>query len=255
MQVACIPRIQPSIRQIWKCWRELPQIKPAFINPITNHRKEIQCVRVDGASDEGPSHDEVQFYWTERHYSRGSVATVVSARSSGSSYLNRVELQNGCMALARANLFIPSTLCGSNTDPNSGKLNQDVFTRNMTTAMDIYISRVDQCPCGETLIHLRKGADSSDKQERRPYLLQYLKGTIREKEVLKQEHKELYEYFEKIWTLRKRHMIEGLPSQYLFHLVCCGKPDCCHPACSGIKELPQWFPGGTICRILTFTSP
>ena len=97
-------------------------------------------------SDEGPSHDEVQFYWTERHYSRGSVATVVSARSSGSSYLNRVELQNGCMALARANLFIPSTLCGSNIDPNSGKLNQDVYTRNMTTAMDIYTSRVDQCP-------------------------------------------------------------------------------------------------------------
>lgn len=144
---------------------ELPQIKPAFINPITNHRKEIQCVRVDGASDEGPSHDEVQFYWTERHYSRGSVSTVVSARSSGSSYLNRVELQNGRMALAHANLFIPSTLCCSNIDPNSGKLNQDVFTRNMTTAMDIYTSRVDQCPCGEILIHLRKGADSSDKQE------------------------------------------------------------------------------------------
>jgi len=33
---------------------ELPQIKPAFINPIINHGKEIQCIHVTGASDEGP---------------------------------------------------------------------------------------------------------------------------------------------------------------------------------------------------------
>ena len=25
--------------------------------------KNILCVRVDGTSDEGPSHDEVQFFW------------------------------------------------------------------------------------------------------------------------------------------------------------------------------------------------
>ena len=79
-------------------------------------------MRVDGACDEGPSHDEIQFYWTERHYTRGSIATLVSARSSGASYLNRVELQNGCMALVHANLFIQSTLCGSNIDQSSGKL-------------------------------------------------------------------------------------------------------------------------------------
>ena len=62
--------------------------------------------------------------------------------------------------------------------------------------MDIYINRVDQCPCGETCIHFCKGADSSDKQERRPYLIQYLKGTIKEKQVLQQQHKELYDNFE-----------------------------------------------------------
>ena len=29
--------------------------------------RDIECVRVDGAVDEGPSHSEIQFMWTERH--------------------------------------------------------------------------------------------------------------------------------------------------------------------------------------------
>ena len=33
-------------------------------NPLTGH---IDCIRVDGATDEGPSHLEVQFMWTERY--------------------------------------------------------------------------------------------------------------------------------------------------------------------------------------------
>ena len=43
---------------------------------------------------------------------RSKVATLVTTRSSGSSYLNRVELQNGCLSLAHSNTFIPSTLAG-----------------------------------------------------------------------------------------------------------------------------------------------
>lgn len=35
---------------------------------------------------------------------------MVTARSGGASYLNRVELQNGCLSLGHANIFIPSTL-------------------------------------------------------------------------------------------------------------------------------------------------
>ena len=40
------------------------------LNPVT---KEIECIRVDGASDEGPSHEEVQFWWTERHFKRPTI--------------------------------------------------------------------------------------------------------------------------------------------------------------------------------------
>ena len=41
----------------------------AFLSDKANP-KEIGCIRVDGATDEGPSHVEVQFLWCERHVSK-----------------------------------------------------------------------------------------------------------------------------------------------------------------------------------------
>ena len=85
----------------------------------------IECVRVDGATDEGPGHVEVQFLWTERHIEKRRICTIVTSRHSGGSYLNEVELMNGCIAKAHSNLYIPSTLTGNNYDSNglnSGKL-------------------------------------------------------------------------------------------------------------------------------------
>ena len=87
--------------------------------------KPIESIRVDGATDEGPSHEEVQFWWTAHHLKRGNLVTLVTSRASGSSYLNRVELQNGCLALAHTNLFIPSTLGGSACDQESGGIDME----------------------------------------------------------------------------------------------------------------------------------
>ena len=56
------------------------------MNPETGEQK-IKSIRVDRTSDEGPSHDEVQFYWTDCNLERKLYATVVSAHCSGSSYL------------------------------------------------------------------------------------------------------------------------------------------------------------------------
>lgn len=55
-------------------------------------QKKIDCIRVDGASDDNPGHDELQFLWAERHLEQKKVCTLVTTRCSGSSYLNRVEL-------------------------------------------------------------------------------------------------------------------------------------------------------------------
>lgn len=147
------------------------EVKDAFINPSSGCEKMIECIRVDGASDEGPSHDEVKFWWAVRHTEHAKLATLVSSRSSGCSYLNRVELQNGCLALGHTNLFIPSTLGGSVFSPDTGLVDMDKVKENLQLATDIYIDRVNKSPCGETVIHLYQGADSNKKQEERESLL------------------------------------------------------------------------------------
>ena len=78
---------------------------------------------VDGASDEVPSHDEVQFCLAMEYFKNSQLIMLVAARSSGSSYLNRVELQSGCLTRGHSNVFIPSTLLGCCME--AGKVNQD----------------------------------------------------------------------------------------------------------------------------------
>lgn len=75
---------------------------------------------------------------------------LVTARSSGSSYLNRVELQNGCLSCGHSNVFIPSTMSGSCME--AGKINQDVLRKNLDLAIDVYIEKVNNSPCGDTTI-------------------------------------------------------------------------------------------------------
>ena len=76
---------------------------------------------MDGASDEDPSHLEVQYWWTEWLVYNKKIATLVTTRSSGSSYLNHVELQNGCLSCGHAST---STLGGSCVDPESGSVDE-----------------------------------------------------------------------------------------------------------------------------------
>ena len=231
-----------------------PELKPIFMDPINDVPKRIVCVRVDGASDEGPSHEEVQFFWTLHHINTPSIVTLVSARNSGASYLNRVELQNGCQALAHANLFIPSTLGGSCIDSKTGKVDPEKFKQNMLLATEVYINRVNGAPCGEGNITLYRGADSDEYQKMRPKLLQFLKGSKQQKQKIRQQEPDIFAYLESIWTIRNEHMQKDLPIQYLFHLVCCLKSTCSHPLCkvadSSNIELPRWFPGGPFVSYL-----
>ncbi len=41
---------------------KLPELQSAFLKS-SSQPKRIECVRVDGVADEGPSHDEVKYYW------------------------------------------------------------------------------------------------------------------------------------------------------------------------------------------------
>lgn len=160
---------------------KLEQLQPVFQNLETGTSKKVDSIRVDGASDEGPSHEEVQFYWTERHITQSKVATIVTTCSSGASYINRVELQNGCLALGHSNTFIPSTLGGSCIDPTTGNLDQGKLKTNMNLAIQAYVNGVDGCPCGNTTIQLYPGADTSEVQATRSKLLVFLKGSKKQR--------------------------------------------------------------------------
>ena len=130
------------------------ELKPIFLNMHTVCPKSIECIRVDGASDEGPVHAEVQYWWTQQHVRKERLATLITTRSRGSSYLNRVELQNGCLSLGHSNTFIPSTLAGNCTDPETGAVNMSLLKENLSLAIAAYISRVAGCPCGDTSINV-----------------------------------------------------------------------------------------------------
>ena len=175
---------------------------------------------MDGAGDEGPAHKEVMFWWTLRHLENGNLVTMLSSRSSGSSYLNRVELQNGCIAQGHSNIFIPSTLNGACFTEETGKVDQDKVRANLKSAMDVYISRVSGIPCGDTLIHLYKGADFSEFQCMRKDIQIFLKGSKKKEGQLKQEKPAIYSSFQRIWDVKQRHMVTDLPplppNTYLF---------------------------------------
>ena len=208
---------------------ELLQNSPD-LQPWVENRP-IDCIRVDGASDEGPSHVEVQFYWTERHVKQAKVATLVTSRHSGGSYLNRVELMNGGLSQAHANLFIPSTLSGSNYGP--GGLDKPKLKQNLEIATEVYIDRVQGSSCCGSPVQLFKGAESD--MSRCQKLLTFLKGNKKDKELLRTSDPDLHRYFQEIWDVRNRHMSKTVPSNYIFHLTLCGEPECIHPHARMVK--------------------
>ena len=104
----------------FKMLQKMSGLQPAFINADSNTKKRIECIHVNGAADEGPCHVEKQFWWCKRYLKHPTHVTLVTAHNSGASYMNGVELQNRCLALAHANLFIPSNLNGSCFDPDRG---------------------------------------------------------------------------------------------------------------------------------------
>ena len=95
---------QKNAAQHFLMLQRLPEVSICFEN------KQIECFKVDGAGHENPGFDEGQFYWTERHLEESRVCTLVTARHAGGSYLNRVELLNGCIALGHSGVFIRSTI-------------------------------------------------------------------------------------------------------------------------------------------------
>ena len=83
------------------------------------------------------------------------VATLVSTRNSGASYMNKVELQDGHLTRAHSNIFIPPTFHGSSLQ-KGGKIDKEVLHKNLEMAIDVNIQRCNGYPRGSTTIYLIK---------------------------------------------------------------------------------------------------
>lgn len=171
----------------------------------------------------------------------------MTTRHSGGSYLNRVELMNGCLAKGHCNLFIPSTLNGSCNGRDG--IDKTKLHQNLESAIDVYIDRVNGAPCEDASICLVKGAKdeiAQSLQERRTKLLTFLPGSQKDKETLKKTDSTLFQYFEEVWAIRNSHMVKDLPEKYIFMLIPCYQPTCFHPVCKkgGSSDKDHWFEGG-----------
>ena len=185
--------------------------------------------------------------------------TIVTTRHSGGSYLNKVELLNGCISVGHSNVFIPSTLHGP-CYTAEGSIDEEKVKLNQDTATDVYIDRVSGATFNGKEIHFTKGASDAQaiyNQSRRDHLLVFLKGSKKQKAVLKKEQSTLYNYFEEVWTVRNSHMAKGLPSQYVFVLLPCYKHDCSHQLCRKGKPAKDrlWYENGPPLTNIPFPIP
>lgn len=128
------------------------------------------------------------------------------------------------------------------------QIDNDILCRNLDLAIDTYISFVNRAPCGSTVIHLYKGADSTDHHMYRENLKIFLKGSRAKKEALQQDNPSLFEHFKTIWEVRSNHMVQGYPQQYIYFLLACFKPGCPHGLCQRLVGSSRndflWFPNG-----------
>ncbi|CAB3997220.1 Hypothetical predicted protein [Paramuricea clavata] len=197
---------------------EKEQFQTKFKNQQTGLPKELECIPVDSGSDEAPCFEQVQFWWAKRHFVKPTRMHLVTSRHSGGSNLNRVELQNGCEVKARTNLLVPMTLNGLNCD-ESGKTDNVKLKKNISDAINVHNSRVDQASCGDTEINLFRGSDSKANQILDMHVKSFLSGTKTDKDKLKLEHPKVYKEIKLIWDIQNAHVNTSVPQRAIFFLL------------------------------------
>jgi hypothetical protein len=227
--------------------REDTDFKSVFFRK-DGEEKEIDFIRVDGGGDESPSHIETQFHWAEWHLKHKKLATLVTTRYSGGSFLNEQ------LSRAATNLFIPSTINGPNKDPTTGQMDDDRLRSNMEAAKQIYIDRVNNTSfkgCQIKLVLCNTSVVANELQDRREYILKYLKATPRQKisirEKASQHDSASLEYYDQAIQVMEKHRLEPT-IKYVFGLLCCFQPDCPHPNCQNHQgqraDEVYWYEGG-----------
>ena len=68
-------------------------------------------------------------------------------------------------------------------EEGNGKINIAKLKKNLSSAIDVYISCVSGAPCGSTQIELYRGASSTRYQKENDFVKIFLKGNKTEKKL------------------------------------------------------------------------
>ena len=103
------------------------------------------------------SYTVVQFMWTKRRIKHCQLSAMLTTKIAGGSYLNKVELQNGRLALGHSNIYTTPTTYGTNF--TNRKLEEAKLHQNIKVSIRVYTSQINGVSCGSKPIHLTRGSN------------------------------------------------------------------------------------------------
>ena len=162
-----------------------------------------------------------------------------------------VDLHN---LVPRVSLLCPPWSLRS-AETESGRISQQTLQENMEAALQVYLDRVNEILFGSFVIKMYRGTtdqEAAQMKRERTDLLVFLRGKKSAKKELKEKKPDQYHHFEQIWSLRERHMVKNLPSEYVFALRACYEVECNHPICQRGRPPDElvWYTGGPSVQFL-----
>ena len=116
-------------------------------------------VKVDGGSKESPKDFGPLWAWFWLFQQLQLDLVWIVTRPRGSSKFNEVERVSGRENQLTGNLYLPTELCGSSKDPETGRLCEVRRKANADAAIEVYLSRIANSKYKNTVMNYFKGHD------------------------------------------------------------------------------------------------
>lgn len=113
----------------------------------------------------------------------------------------------------------------------------------MRFAVSQYQMKLDNAPCMKTVLRSFVSPDNGEFVRLRADIRLLLPGNGRTeaRAKLEKQNPEFVNWFNKIWDLRKTHMVPNSCNKYFFALKACGDyKNCIHPLCRNQTEFNKW---------------
>jgi len=139
-------------------------------------------------------------------------------------------------------------------------VDQGKLQRNMLAAINVYINHVEGAAGLGGPIHLVTPPVPEDvRLKKDDTIAKMLRAKGNTKKELMRAHPEIAAEFDKVQRVMAAHQVktwggQPVPTNYIFMLSCCHRPDCPHPLCQQPMpaEMPRWYPGGPPVTFIPF---